>query len=895
MNFKRIAVRVFWMAAAVAMFSRPSMAKVTVNEGNGVNITMENDVLKLNIAVEAGGRISSFINKKTGHDLVPLWKGLDTIGGLLDDRNVFTSLAYRPRVTQPGGQIGQVRLTAIHSGGLSMVKTLTLREGSSTLEVSETLSNGTQQTARFMLRNFLMPGGGPLTEADHYFIPAKGKPLQSTARPNGYFGDPAAPWSALWNSANGEGILVAAPGVEQFYFWQGSKINPTYEWTYPSVPPGKSLSVQFAFHVINDKSPNWEALSAATLKGLRKARPGEVAGWLNERQRYKITPREESLGYWISTGDGNGKRRVPQPLRIDAPLKQSRSVYIALNALKAISNGKLEVEFENIPAGLVQVGWQTSGKDFIKVVPFSPSRVVNLPDGTEGRLWLTLKGGDKPIEANGNLVVSLNGQEMRLPLAVKVWPVDVPKVRPFDVRGYGGFVTMVGGYTITPDTIKQMDQTLDAYQAIGGNVFDWALNWPLIFRNVKIAGTDQTVAAWLRKNRKEYLTKPAADWPRIDFSYYQPWIEATKARGITRITATLPLPSSEKPITAEQEWTLIQLKAYLEPLGFHGFYCKIADEMSPESIPAYSEAAAIVQRLGWRPTTTVTGLIARTARDINRMNPFCDVWVLNLALSQFFDDAIHQPYRLEAKTVRMPPKWGIYGNGGARNTVAQKLFNSLIPDAASDVEHIEVLQDGKPLQLAGGSPWGNRKQGVFFPMMNDYLYLSPLPGTDANQSDIMVKYQARVPAPGGRPLAKIDPTDEVWFYSGRAHCFLAPYEDTATQPLKALNGGYVGYAWYAFYRYNDDKVLWYDPKTESLGISPAYLGLKDGWDDACLMYWLNESKKAPLIQFMSSAPDAPLRIGTVEREAYHWKGVVNLTDPFVLNDARRKMLEEAAR
>jgi hypothetical protein len=894
MKFKAIWVRMFWMAAAVTAFNAPLLAKVTVNEGNGVNITMENDALKLNIAVEAGGRISSLINKKTGHELIPLWKGLDTIGGLLDDRNVFTSLAYRAQVTQPGGEIGQVRLRANHSGGLSMVKTLTLREGSSTLEVSETLSNGTQQSTRFMLRSFLMPGGGPLSEADHYFIPAKGKPLQPAARPNGYFGDPAAPWSALWNSANGEGILVAAPGVEQFYFWQGSKINPTYEWTYPNVPAGQSLSVQFALHVINDKSPDWKTLSTATLKGLRNARPAAVAGWLNERQRYRITPAEESLGYWLSTGDGDGKRRLPQPLRIDAPLNQSRSVYIALNALKALPKGELKIQLENVPAGLVQTGWQTSGKDFIKVVPFSPSTTVNLPDGTEGRLWLTLKGGNKPVDANGTLVISLNGQVMRLPLEAKVWPVNVPKIRPFDVRGYGGFVTMVGGYTITPETIKQMDQTLDAYQAIGGNVFDWALNWPLMYRQLKIAGTDQTIATWIKKNRKEFSEKPPAEWPRIDFSYYQPWIEATKARGITRVTATLPLPTETKPISAEQEWILIQLKSYLEPQGFHGFYCKIADEMSPESIPAYSQAAAIVQRLGWRPTTTVTGLIARTASDINRLNPFCDVWVLNRALTQFFDEAIHQSYRLEPRTVELPKQWGKYGNGGAQNTIAQRLFNGPIAAPANEVENVQVLQDGKPLKLAGGSPWGNRKQGVFFPMMNDYLYLSPLPGTDANKSNFTVKYQARVPAPTSKPLAKIDPTDEVWFYGGAAHCYVVPYEGAATYPLKALNGGYFGYAWYAFYRYNDDKVLWYDSKAQTLDIGPAYLGLKDGWDDACLMFWLNKEKKAPVAQFMSDNPGAPLRVGTVEREAYHWKGVVNLTDPFVLNDARRKMLEVAA-
>ena len=64
----------------------PASAKVVVNEGNGVNITMENDAMKLNIAVEAGGRISQLVNKKTGRDMVALWGEGGSNGGLLDDR-----------------------------------------------------------------------------------------------------------------------------------------------------------------------------------------------------------------------------------------------------------------------------------------------------------------------------------------------------------------------------------------------------------------------------------------------------------------------------------------------------------------------------------------------------------------------------------------------------------------------------------------------------------------------------------------------------------------------------------------------------------------------------------------------------------------------------------------
>ena len=42
---------------------------------------------------------------------------------------------------------------------------------------------------------------------------------------------------------------------------------------------------------------------------------------------------------------------------------------------------------------------------------------------------------------------------------------------------------------------------------------------------------------------------------------------------------------------------------YLEQKGFHGFMCKISDEISPEHIPAHIETAAIARKAGWRPFT----------------------------------------------------------------------------------------------------------------------------------------------------------------------------------------------------------------------------------------------------------------------------------------------------
>jgi hypothetical protein len=890
----RSSLKVLLALTALGIFSLPSRADVKINQGNGVNIVMENDAIKLNIAVEAGGRVSSFINKKTGKDLVTLWKGGGEDGGLLDDRNVFTSYNFRAVVAQPGGKVGAVRLVANPPGGMSLIKTFTLHEDKSTLEVSETFSNGTQHPARFMLRSFLLPGGDPQNEANQYFLPVQDKPLQPLSAPNGWFDHLASPWSALWNNKSNEGILVAAPGIEKFYFWQGSKIFPTYEWVYPDVPAGQSATINYSIQLLDNAAPDWPELGDAAVKGLRPLRFANIPGWQSEEQRFHVTDAERARGYWLSTGNGDNKRRAPEPLHIDVPLHQSRSVYIAFNALKDFTD--LQVSLQHIPDGAVQTGWETGGKDTLKVLPFSGDAKIQLKNGAEGRLWLTLQGGSNPVDAKGEIAISLGGQKVLLPLEVKVWPVAVPPTRPFDVRGYGNFATMADGYKITPQTLQQTDAMLDHFQAIGGDVLDWTVAWPNMFPYLKIAGSAQSVTAWLKQNRDEFQKKPIADWPAVDFSYYDPWLKLAKAHGVTSVSTYLGNHTAKGSSPQQDEWILSQLKTYMQAQGMSGFFCKIGDENPPDETPAYIEQAKLARRAGWRPTTTVTGMVARTASEINRINPYLDKWVLNLMTSQSFDDLTHTAYHLQEKTVILPAaKWGVYKNGGAENTLAQQVFRHLIPEAPNAVENIQLFQNGKSLSRSGGSPWGNKKRGIFFAGNSDYIYISPLEGTDAKAAQWTMKYQLRIPTANGPSLAQIDPTDEVWFYGGMSQSYRDLYENAATYPLKTLQGKYNGYAYYAFYRPDVDKILWCDAPSGQVSISPAYLGLKDGWDDACLLSWLDTSKKAPVSRFISEQADAPLHVGEVALETYRWKNITNLTDPFKLNDVRRQMLAAAVR
>lgn len=888
---KRPVLKVLLLLAAISGLALPSRSDVKVNEGNGVNITMENDAMKLNIAVEGGGRISSLVDKKSGKNLVTEWNGFNEDGGLLDDRNVFTSFNYRGSVQQPGGKVGVVRMSARPSNGMEIVKTLTLRDDSSALEVNETFSNGTQKAARFMLRSFLLPDGGKITAGHQYFVPVKGKPLQPLTQPHGYFGDLTAPWSAIWNSQTGNGVLVAAPGVDRFYFWHKGDVSQTYEWVYPEVPAGKSITVNYVIQLVHNSAPDWQALGTAALKGLRGARFADVPGWQNEEQRFKVTDAERARGFWLSTGDGDGKRRLP-PLRIDAPLNQSRSVYIAINALKDLTNSDLQIDLQNISDGLVQVAWQVSGKDSIKVLSFNGARKINLRNGTEGRLWLTLQGGAKASETKGEIQISLNGQKVLLPLTVKVWPVRIPDLQPLDVRSYagGGMISFTGSYEVTPESVRQANVLFRAFNDIGGSMMSWIVSWPRLYPHLRIAGSDVTVADWLKKNRQAFEQKPVSDWPEVDFSYYDPFTAAAKSNGVVWAGTHVSLSSKERPISSEQEWMLTQLKKYLQKNDFRGFYCKISDEIAEEQIPQFIESAKVARRAGWRTGTTFS---PRTAHFINTINPYCDVWEVGKPTTGFFRQLLTGKYKLEEKTITLPAgKWKNYSNGGAKNTLVQQLFRGPIPLERSEVQRLEVLQDGKPLRSKGGSPWGNKEHGVFFGGSN-YLYVSPLEKTNLPQSTVTVKYTMRVPAASGETLAKIDAADRVFFYGASSRPYRNSYGIAASYPLKAIEGGYAGFGWYDFHRWNADKILWYDAETSTVSYSPAYIGLRDGWNDVCLMSWLAQTKKVPVSTFISDKADAPLRMGEKQREIYRWQDVVNLTDPFVLNAAREKMLKAA--
>ncbi|MBM4047798.1 MAG: hypothetical protein FJ279_22060, partial [Planctomycetes bacterium] len=369
-------------------------AQATVKAERDV-YTLENPHFKVVVDSAAGGRIRSWTLKPSGRELIALWKGGGEVGGALDDRAFFTAMRYDASVAQPGTETATLRLEAKHLSGLGVVKYLTARRDSPTLEVHWQFSNGSQSPQRLFIRNFFLPGTKPQTDEHLYWVngtPERGgKAVEGTGEAHGYylmgpgFGAPtdnstptdkakagvpsvgdrrSAPleFAALWDKGTGDGLLAFAPGVGKFYFWRGSKEFPTFEWIYADVPPGKALSASVALVVVHGQTatPDWKALATAHSKGIRKASITPLQGWVDEATKFSVSDAERQRGFWLSIGADDGKQRLPEQVPLDLPQDDDRYVAVALNVLKDFE-ATVRVDVPQAWQQQIEVFWETPG------------------------------------------------------------------------------------------------------------------------------------------------------------------------------------------------------------------------------------------------------------------------------------------------------------------------------------------------------------------------------------------------------------------------------------------------------------------------------------------------------------------------------------------------------
>jgi hypothetical protein len=774
---------------------RAGAAATMTRAGDGV--VVENARIRATIDPH-GGRIASLINKATGKDLISLWTRGSELGGALDDRLTFTGAEYRLTLEKPSGETVLLRMDVSSPDGTALRKTITVRGDEPILRADYEFSNGTQVPQVFWVRNFFLPGGPPLDERLSYALPLKGG-LTTLPVAAEMYEDLSAPWAAMFNQATHEGLVVAVPGLQKFYFWQGSKLWPTTEWIYSELPPGKRMKCSVALEVLNGETPDWQAVTKPLLPSVPELAIDSVPGWVDEATRFGVTAAEREDGFWLSTGYNEGKRRLPK-VEIDLPQDQERSLYVALNALADGKNTPVGARLSGDAAPALKIGFERAGPNMVTVDPLPGSVTADLAKNTEYRIWLEASSrGKAPGKYSGTLALSVARRQQSIPVELRVWPVRVPEFRPFEVRGYGDLDT-----STAPENLRRVDQVLSAYERMGGTVVDWFPTVPGILQRLKLAATGKGLVETTRTDPAQISLDHL---PALDFSYFNPWVEVEKKHGVNRVECYIGLPDDGwqpafleaavgkgrvKANSPEAErvvaWVMREAKHYFEQHEFRGFFCRISDEMPPENIPKYIASARLARQGGWRPFSTITMSIAGSPELIEELAPYCDQWQLSMMLKDDFHPLTEGPKR----------------------------------------------------------------------------------------------------------RVRLKPGDEVWFYGGNANPFKARYETTVVFPLFAAVEGDKGYAFWAF-QSGTESVVWYDPAGPVARLGPAYLGLRDGWEDAKL-FWLavRDRQRIPFAKAASERADALFRVAVQTLETYRYKWITNIGSPAALNTARRELLRALA-
>lgn len=620
--------------------------------------------------------------------------------------------------------------------------------------------------------------------------------------------------------------------------------------------------------------------------------------------------------------DGAAPWRAVDTAALDLALEDERYLPVAL-LVPEDTTARVHVEIPTQWRRQIAAWREDHSPQRVQLLEISDEPVA-FKTGEPPILWLRVSSQGKPAgEHRIVLRVTAGEASAVLTLALHIWPVSLAGAeRPFHVRGYGMLPTMTGGYEVNEQSIKRLDAFYEVYAAMGGDVLDWTVNWVQVLPHIRIAGTARTLKA---------PPKEAADpldlerLPPLDFSYFDPWFDVARRRGVTRCEAHLEHMGSErwqwaldgmlgkgkiKAGSAQAEriaiWIYRELKRHLEGRGFHGFFCKVSDEIAPEEIPAYLETARVARAAGWRPFTTITGMIPRTAELVNRMNPLCDQWQLGFKSRDPFFNLLRRRYALSESTLVLEAKWGRYTNGGAEHTwAARDVFGSagLTGIPPEEVESLTVLEDGKPLAMSGGSPWGNKKQGLAITagMLGKGLYLSPSDGREPREHRIELKIVRRREDPAGRVLAAIDPGDEIWTYGGPHRPDMLPYYQTWSLPAMTLHGGLQGFGQWAFQWWKEDHcIVWMDSPSRRITLSPAYLGFHDGWRDAVLFkQFIDKAGRAEYDKIIGPQDSAVLRVAPMRDPTYPATGrdvpsvttIANAGDFQAVNAARRQALK----
>lgn len=500
----------------------------------------------------------------------------------------------------------------------------------------------------------------------------------------------------------------------------------------------------------------------------------------------------------------------------------------------------------------------------------------------------------------------------RIPIRLQVWPVRLDSEHAaFHLRTYNGGVMHwnatdgEGAYQVTPQSLDQRFRpVLEALREVGGDVIDWTVHWPSAFPQLRLAGRayeevapelDLGPADGFDPENPHDLAQRLARMPRIDFSHYEPLLQLWIEHGIRRVDTQggylrnadpdepSPFlrgllhhglgPNRIDPESNEARffyvWFFSELRRFVGDRFEEGF-AKIGDEIRIEHMDPYIEAAKLLKLAGWRPFTTITGQLASSSEHLGRLLPHCEQLQVNRHHLRTVRSFFEQPFALRSETFPVPGPWAAYGNGSAQRTWSKACFGpgSVTEIDGHEIDDFELTQDGEPLPILTGSPWGNHapdgpgSSDVVFTAgaVARSLYVSPSTGTpDDHEYELTIT--RRVPDPDGEPLLSLPDGHELWFYTGRTRPSLVSYETAYQWPILAMHENLDGFGWWAFYYwYEESRILERDEDGDGMLVSPAWAGLRDGFRDALLLARVRQQNPSRYRRLLGERPQSILRL-----------------------------------
>lgn len=877
--------------------------------GEIIQAVVETAEYSLTIDATKGARITALTDKRLGLDIT---RHDETgLGGLLEDRPYFSNSHYAGRVAEQGPERIAVTFSVRNDDNVALTKSLTFAEGRPYFEVSYEISNGSQLPFRLWIRNFATPGGGELAEADRVFLRHNGR-LLDLSFPNGYYAHPDNPWMCYLDTERLTGFWVRCEDglLDQFYFWSESRLTPTFEWVYKPVPAGQSTVTSLRFGLANevrraeDITAEGEVLEAASPPPGLPAEPplAPVPDWKPAEELYAPSPQERERGF-IATVSGSRPPKVRlESLEVDLGLDERDAIPLEAFALAeearivATVSGELA---EHCTLRVEDGFWLRDGREMTVV------------RGRYGRLWLTVNStGLPPGHYTGVLTLSSGtGTPLELPLSARVWGVRLPEKPNFGIQMYA-FLPTLSDYNLDDMAKRKLVTYLNNLEELRVDNCDWAVAGHHPAMRVTVKGTGELLTEW----GKAHPNTPIAELPDIEFRYFDPWFEESVKRNMTRFLIHVPavhdwrsaaivtaaLGREEDPNSdlgrAVMAWYYRQLRRYAEEKGFTSFWAKIDDEIPQEHIPVWIQEAARLRALGYKTFTTITGNIARSAKLLQDMNPYCDAWQVALCLSREFMELTRMSASFEQRLEVCDLAFGPYDNGGAENTWATLRPFFADPRPLQDrVDEVQVFANGVPLAMRDGSGWGNKDRGVAM-VWGGHLYVCLPDGSDPNKAKIQVAYRVRTMREGGVPAVQLQPGAEVWYYGGGN--YKMAYEAARAYPWRMCAYRMDGYGFWTYLWWNGEDILAkLDPQSMTLTLSPAWEGLRDGNEDAAYfreaqaMLTAGGNTTALDKLFSVFAGDqAPLKMGEVRREVYAWTDFLDPTYA-AYNTAKRTVLE----